>query len=192
MRCATVVAGMLILAVVGQVGAEEAPKADAPKLLKEALQKGRAEPADIGAIVSWVLHEKEETVASGFAEVLGALDLPAGVKGRDAERWAPTVSALADVFAAALRDAEKRRPRKGSDVPPELAALLRAAAPAISASLREADPESLAGVRAALNGFAQAAGSGVVRDLRKALEDADPEVREAARQALEELGEKVR
>ena len=191
MRCATVVAGILSLAVVGQVGAEEAPKADAPKLLKEALQKGRAEPADIGAIVSWVLHEKEETVASGFAEVLGALDLPAGVKGRDAERWAPTVSALADVFAAALRDAETRRPRKGSDVPPELAALLRAAAPAISASLREADPESLAGVRAALKGFAQAAGSREVRDLRKALEDADPEVREAARQVLEQLGEKV-
>src|SRR5687768_15577034 len=149
MRCAAVVAGMLSL-VVGQVGAEEAPKADAPQMLTEALRTGKAEPADIGAIVSWVLHEKEETVASGFAEVLGALDLPAGVKGRDADRWAPTVRALADVFAAALRDAETRRPRKGSDVPPELAALLRAAAPAISASLSEADPESLERFRAAL------------------------------------------
>lgn len=187
MRGAGVVALAWPLLVTGQVGAEQ-PQRNAPQALKEALHEGAAEPADIRAIVDWVLHEKEEKVAAGFAEVLGALDLAARVKGRDAERWAPTVSALVELLGASLRDAETHRGRRGSDVSPELSALVRAAAPAISASLREADPKSLEPLRAALAAFGQAAGKEVVPDLVRALRHEDATIRRGAATTLSALG----
>ena len=177
MRGANVVAVALSLTVMGQAGAEEVRREDAPQALKGALQSGTAEAADIRAIVDWVLHEKEEKVAAGFAEVLGALDLSAQMKGRDAQRWAPTVSAMVELIGASLRDAQTHRGRSGSDVPPELEALMRAAVPAISASLREADPKSLEPLRAAIPAFVHVI--------------PDPDVRAAIQEALTQLGEET-
>jgi hypothetical protein len=192
MRCATVGVMLLSLVVAGTVGAEEARRAEAPQMLKEALQDGKAGSAEIGAIVDWVLHEKEEAVASGFAEVLGGLDLQAPVKSRETERWGPVVSAMVDLIAASLRDAQAHRGRRGSDIPPELSALMRAAAPVVTASLREADPKTLAPLRAALAAFGQAAGKDLVTDLTRALRHEEATVRRGAAAALAALGRSAR
>jgi hypothetical protein len=188
MRWVTVATVALSLVVSGRVGAEAVSREDAPQALKEALQSGQAQPADIRAIIDWVLHEKEEKVAAGFAEVLRTLDAPGQVTGRDGDRWAPTVSAMFDLFGATLRDAQTHRSRRGSDVPPELSTLLRVAAPAIAASLREADPKSLEPLRAAAAAFGQAAGQEVVPDLVRALRHEDATIRRGAATALSALG----
>ena len=188
MRFALVVAVTVSLSMMGRVGAAEDRREDAPRLLKDAVRTGTAEPADLAAIVSWVLHEKEETVAAGFAEVLGSLDVPAAANGNDGERWAPVASAMVDLFTAALRDAQTHRVRRGTDVPPELVALMRAAAPAVAASLREASPESLEPLRAALSGFSRTAGKDVVPELVRALRHEDATVRRGAATLLSTMG----
>ena len=187
MRCAAIVA-VLWAAAAGQAGAGEVASSEAPGKLTKALQSGQAEPADVRAIIDWVLHEKEEKVAAGFAGVLSALDTRRQGTGRDALRWAPTMSAMVDLFAATLRDAQTHKSRRGSDVPPELSALLRAAAPAIADSLREADPKSLESLRAATAAFGQAAGKQVVPDLVRALQHEDATIRRGAAAALSALG----
>lgn len=112
---------------------------DVPRLLKDAIHKGKAEPDDIAAIVDWVLHEKEEAVAAGFAEALASVDFAGAVTGRDAARWSATARAVSDLFQRVLRDAQTRTSRDEADLWPEVEKILKIAAPAVAEALRERD-----------------------------------------------------
>src|SRR5687768_7323839 len=125
---------------------------EAPRLMKEAVAAGTIDAADFAAIADWILHEKEEKVAAGFIEILGAAE-PA-IAGASGERWNATTRAVFSLFTTVLRDAQGNRRRSGRELEPELAALVSAAAPAISASLQEIDPESKARMAALMEALA--------------------------------------
>jgi hypothetical protein len=120
--------------------ARRAGRDDAPRMLKEAVRAGTADASAIAAIADWVLNEKEEKVASGLAEVLGALD-PAATGG-SGERWNGTASAVFSLFGAMLRQADSNG--RGDGHEKEIAAVVSAAAPAVVEALREADPAATA------------------------------------------------
>lgn len=112
---------------------------DAPQRLAGALATGSATADDVAVITRWVLEAKEEDVAREFAEALGTAAL--GGRGPQAERWNPVVGAMVTLMRSALTDAADHRQRDVGNWP-ELNALVKAAAPAVAASVREADPET--------------------------------------------------
>lgn len=126
----------------GGDGARAAGREKAPRLLKDAVASGTVEAGDFAAIVDWILHEKEENVAAGLLDLLGAAE-PA-IAGAGGPRWEPTTRAVFALFGAVLRDAEGNRRRGGRDLEPEIAAVVSAAAPAVAATLQEADPQTKA------------------------------------------------
>ena len=138
----------------GTCGRREEDLAEAPARLQEALRTGRFEQRDVALITRWVLQAKEETVARGIADALRSADL--SVDGAEGERWNPALAAMAALFDSALRDAAAHRRRDTKDWP-ELTALIGAAAPAIAASLREADPAARAELQRLLAAVAEAA-----------------------------------
>jgi hypothetical protein len=90
-----------------------------------------------------------------MGDALRSADL--SLAGRQGERWNPALAAMAALFDGALRDAAAHRRRDTKDWP-KLTALVRAAAPAIAAALREADPATQAELQRLL-----AAAAGAVR-----------------------------
>jgi hypothetical protein len=157
---------------------------DAPRLLKEAVRTGTADAAAFAAIAHWILYEKEEKVAAGLADVLGALDPAVALAGD--ERWNDTARAMFSLFATVLRDAEDHR--RGADAfDAELAALVSAAAPAVAGALREADPAARARFLAAFGALGPVADD-LVPLLAKALRHPQREVRMGAATALAALG----
>jgi hypothetical protein len=112
---------------------------DAPLRLADALARGSASTEDVAVITRWVLEAKEEDVARELADVLGTAGL-AG-RGPQARRWNPVMGAMVALMRSALSDAAQHRRRDVGDWA-ELHALVKAAAPAVAASLQEADPET--------------------------------------------------
>jgi hypothetical protein len=163
--------------------ARRAGRDDAPRLLKEAVRAGTADAAAIAAIADWVLNEKEEKVASGLAEVLGAFG-PA-VTGGSGERWNETERAVFSLFGAVLRQAESNR--RGDAHETEIAAVVSAAAPAVAGALREADPAARAAFLAVVGSLGPAADD-VVPLLAKAVRHPQREVRLGAVKALAAMG----
>jgi hypothetical protein len=130
---------------------------DAPLRLADALARGSASGEDVAVITRWVMEAREEDVARELADVLGTADLSA--RAPHAQRWNPVMGAMVAFMRSALGDAAEHRNRDVGHWP-ELNALVRAAAPAVAASLREADPETQEQLRAllgaALEGLSQA------------------------------------
>lgn len=147
---------------------------------------GREGAADaFAAIADWILNEKEEAVAAGLADVLGSLDpSAAGVSG--GERWNDTARAMFSLFTRVLRDAEVNRHRPDA-LKAELAGLVSAAAPAVAATLREADPAARARLLGAFGGLGPVADD-LVPLLAQALQHPQGEVRIGAATALAALG----
>ena len=143
-----------LLGAVARADVGEKDLASAPARLQEALRTGRFEQRDVALITRWVLQAKEETVARGIADALRSADV--SVDGAEGERWNPALAAMAALFDSALRDAAAHRRRDTKDWP-ELTALIGAAAPAIAASLREADPATRAELQRLLAAVAGAA-----------------------------------
>ena len=163
--------------------ARHAGREDAPRMLKEAVRAGTVDVSAIAAIADWVLNEKEEKVAAGLAEVLGASDPAAtGVSG---ERWNGTASAVLSLFGAVLRQAESNR--RGDAHETEIAAVVAAAAPAVAGALREADPAATAAFLALFGRLGPVADD-VVPLLAKAVRHPQREVRLGAANALAALG----
>jgi hypothetical protein len=129
---------------------------DAPQRLADALASGHASTEDVAVITRWVLEAKEEDVAREFADALGTANL-AG-RGPHSERWNPVMGAMVALMRSALTDAADHRQRDVGNWP-ELNALVRAAAPAVAESLKEADPETQQQLKvllgAALEGLAE-------------------------------------
>lgn len=178
---------VLVAATAAAAGDEHAARRagrdDAPRLLQEALRAGTVDASAIGAIADWVLNEKEEKVASGLADLLGASDpAAAGVGG---ERWNGTASAVFSLFGAVLRQAESNR--RGDAHEKEIAAVVSAAAPAVAGALREADPAATAAFLGLFGSLGPVAGD-VVPLLAKAVRHPQREVRLGAANALAALG----
>jgi hypothetical protein len=146
-----VVVAVLAVGSVAQAGDSDR-RADAARLLKEGLKAGDADLATFAAIADWILHEKEEKVAAG---ILGALsELEPRLAGREGERWNATTQAMFSLFKTALRDAQaNRRPEKG-EIESQIAGIVKAAAPAVAATLQETDPRMLEALREALGAVA--------------------------------------
>jgi hypothetical protein len=124
------------LASAGTDGPRRADREDAPRLMKEAVRTGTADAAAFAAIADWILYEKEEKVALGLADVLVALE--PSMEGAQGERWNDTTRAMFSLFTGVLRDAAVNRRRSGDAPDAEIAALVKAATPAVAAALREA------------------------------------------------------
>ena len=139
----TLMAAAVVLASAPWAAAEAPPgerrEGDAPRLLAEALRKGTAEPEALGAIVRWVLESKEEAVASGLAEALGAVAVPEDgtAASPEARRWHAAARGAVSVFEGLLRDAQTHRRRDGESVLRELAPVINAVAPALCDGLPE-------------------------------------------------------
>ena len=163
MKREMVVATALVVGAASVAGAGErraddarrANRADAPRLLKEAVRTGDADIAAFAAIADWILYEKEEKVAAGLTDVLAAVDPT--LAGPDGERWNATTRAVVSLFTSALRDAKDHRRRSGDETDAEVAALVSAAAPAVAAALAESDPRAWASIVDAIGGVAHAA-----------------------------------
>jgi hypothetical protein len=158
--------------------AREARRAEAPRLLKDAVAKGTVEDADFAAIADWIVHAREENVAAGLLEVLGAAEPSLAAAG--GKRWEGTTRAVFSLFATALRDGQHNRRRSGQDLEPEIAALVGAAAPAIAETFREIDPEAKARISALLGTLAPLShdlapllGADLSGSVREALEEID-------------------
>jgi hypothetical protein len=176
------VAVTLLVAAVPMAGAGTPPDArrgDAPRLMKDAVAAGTVDAADFAAIADWILHEKEEKVAAGLIDVLGAAE-PA-IAGAAGHRWDATARAVFALFATALRDGEGNR-RSGREMDSAIAAVVSAATPAVVQSLREVDPESRARMAALLGAL------GPLSDDLAPLLGAD--LATAAREALRETDAK--
>lgn len=143
----------VLIEVVAAADVRETDPAEAPARLQEVLRSGRFEPRDVALISRWVLEEKEETVARGIGDALRSADPT--LAGRQGERWNPALGAMVALFDSALRDAGANR-RRDTKAWPELTALVKAAAPAIAASLREADPALRAELQRLLGAMAEA------------------------------------
>ena len=113
--------------------AARADASDPARRLAQAMRTGTFDAADAVSIVGWVLNEREERVAEGFLDALRTADLAGGGK-RDA-RWDPTARAMVRLFERALSDAAAHRPSTGEWS--EVEDLLKAAAPALAAALRD-------------------------------------------------------
>jgi translation initiation factor 2B subunit (eIF-2B alpha/beta/delta family) len=124
-----------LFAIVDAASRPASAQADAPRLLRESLRSGTADAASMGAIVRWVLEEKEEKVAGAVADALADVDsqLPgiAGA-GADAERWNAAARSVMAVFQGALRDAQNNRRTDGEAMLRELQPAIAAAAAALT------------------------------------------------------------
>jgi len=140
------------LTAAGADDARAARRAEAPRLLKDAVAAGTVEDADFAAIADWILHAKEENVAAGLLEVLGAAEPSLAAAG--GQRWEGTTRAVFSLFATALRDGQHNRRRSGQDLEPEIAAVVSAATPALAETFREIDPETKARITALLGTLA--------------------------------------
>jgi hypothetical protein len=117
----------------GTDGPRRAGREDAPRLMKEAVRAGTADAAAFAAIADWILHEKEEKVAAGLIDVLGAVE-PEVARASGA-RWNDTTRAMFSLFAGVLRDAHGNRRRSGQELDAEIAALVKVATPAVASAL---------------------------------------------------------
>ena len=161
MKRESIVAMALVVAAASGAGAanrrqtddaQRADRADAPRLLKEAVRAGDADIAAFAAIADWILYEKEEKVAAGLVDVFAAAEPT--LAGADGERWNATTRAIVSLFTSALRDAKDHRRRSGDETDPEVAALMSAAAPALAATLAESDLAAWAPVMGAIGRLA--------------------------------------
>jgi hypothetical protein len=109
---------------------------DVPHLLQESLRRGTVDTDAMGAILRFVLQEKEEKVAGAFADALTALE--PRLQGADSERYGAAARSVLSVFAGVLRDAEANRRRDGDSLLRELKPAIDAAAGA----LREAQEKA--------------------------------------------------
>lgn len=112
---------------------------DAPWLLKESLRSGVVDPEAMGAIVRWVLYEKEEKVAAGFADALKAAE--PRFQGVDGERYGAAARSVLAVLGTVLRDAQHNRRRNGDDLLRELRPAIDAAATALREVQQRQDTE---------------------------------------------------
>jgi HEAT repeat protein len=185
MKNAVMMAAVVALAAAGWARAEDKPAMpDPPALLGEALRAGNVDAEAAAALTRWILSEKDDAVARGLADVLRSTDL--APKGADRELWNATAESMAALFESGLGNAAARR-RRGANDWPELAALLNAAAPAITEALRETSPsdrEALSRVLAALAPTA----TPMVPSLVQGLRHERPEVRLGAAMALGAMG----
>jgi hypothetical protein len=165
---------------------QDTPAQDAPRLLAEAVRSGVADTEAVGAIMRWVLTEKEDKVADGFIAALGPLE--AAAAGEQGQRWNPTARAMVDLFRSVLGDARNWR-RHGGDA--AASNVVTAAAPAVAEALRQADPAARETLERALRLAAPAARE-IVPALTQALRHADASVRLGAVSALGALGPAAR
>lgn len=145
-KLAVAMASVLAAATAGADDARQAARKDAPRLMKEAVTAGTVEAAAFAAIADWILHEKEEKVAAGLIDVLGAVEPEVARAG--GERWNDTTRAVFSLFAGVLRDAQGNRRRGGRELDVEIAALVKVATPAVAGALREIDPAERARIEA--------------------------------------------
>jgi hypothetical protein len=126
---------MMVMAAppAGRAAEAKADASDPARRLAQAMRTGTFDAADAVSIVGWVLNEREEKVAEGFLEALRTADLAGGGK-RDA-RWDPAARAMVRLFERALSDAAAHRRSTGEWS--EVEDLLKAAAPALAAALRD-------------------------------------------------------
>ena len=111
---------------------------EAPRLLDEAVRRGTVDTEAMGAILRFVLHEKEENVAGAFADALTAVE--PRMQGLDSERYGAAAKSVLSVFAGVLRDAENNRRRDGASVLRELQPAIDAAAKALRDVQAQAAP----------------------------------------------------
>jgi hypothetical protein len=126
--------------------AQRPGRKDAPRLLKEAVTAGTVDDAAFAAIADWILHEKEEKVAAGLVDLLGAVEPQ--VAAASGERWNATTNAVFSLFGSVLRDAQGNRRRGEQELDAEIAALVKVAAPAVAGAFREIDPAERARIAA--------------------------------------------
>jgi hypothetical protein len=177
----------LIGPMMDALGGTEARAQDGSRLLIDALRSGQMDTAAWASVVRWVLFEKEERVAAGFARALETIVLPGS--GPDAERWNATAQAMLGAFAAVLQDAESFHRQDGDAI---VRSLVGVAAPAVAAALAEADPRALESARAVVQAFAPSAARDMVGPLLAGLAHSEPAVRLGAVTALGALGPSAR
>jgi hypothetical protein len=102
---------------------------DAPWLLKESLRTGVVDPVAMGAIIRWVLYEKEEKVAAAFADALDTLEPQ--LSGIDGHQYGAAARSVIAAFQGVLRDAQHNRRRDGDSVLREVKPAIDAAAEAL-------------------------------------------------------------
>ena len=112
---------------------------DAPWLLKESLRSGVVDPEAMGAIIRWVLYEKEEKVAAVFADAFTAAE--PRLQGVDGERYGAAARSVLSVLGGVLRDAQHNRRRNGDDLLRELRPAIDAAASALREVQQRQDTE---------------------------------------------------
>ena len=129
-------AAAMIASIAGAMQHAGARRGEAADLLKEAVRTGTADAEAFATIADWILYEKEEKVAAGIADVLGAVG-PISA-GREGERWNQTAQAMVGLFTGLLRDAQSNRRVDSAEADARLSAVITAAAPAVAAALQEA------------------------------------------------------
>lgn len=129
-------AAAMIAKVAGAMEHAGARRGEAAGLLKEAVRTGSADAEAFATIADWILYEKEEKVAAGLADVIGAVRLTRA--GRDGARWNETAQAMAGLFTGLLRDAQSNRRVDSAEADARMSAVIAAAAPAVTDALREA------------------------------------------------------
>jgi hypothetical protein len=122
-----------LMAIVDAASRPAAAREDAPRLLRESLRSGTADPAAMGTIVRWVLQEKEEKVAGAVADALTEVSprLQAA-QGVEAERWNAAAQSVLAAFGTALRHAEKNSRADGDEILRDLQPAIAAAAQALT------------------------------------------------------------
>ena len=128
-------AAAMIAKIAGAMEHAGARRGEAAGLLKEAVRTGRADPELFATIADWILYEKEEKVAAGLADVIGAV---APQVGSVDPRWNETTQAMVGLFTGLLRDAQANRRVDSAEAAARMSAVVAAATPAMTAALREA------------------------------------------------------
>lgn len=129
-------AAAMIAKVAGAMEHAGARRGEAAGLLKEAVRTGRADAELFATIADWILYEKEEKVAAGLADVIGAM-APKQAASAD-PRWNETTQAMMGLFTGLLRDAQANRRVDSAEAQARMSAVVDAATPAVTAALREA------------------------------------------------------
>lgn len=129
-------AAAVIAAIADAMGNAGARRGEAAGLLKEAVRTGTADAEAFATIAAWILYEKEEKVAAGLADVLGAVGPTSA--GRDGARWNAATQAMLRLFTSVLRDAQNHRRVDPAEADARMSAVVAAAAPAVADALREA------------------------------------------------------
>jgi hypothetical protein len=187
-RGAAAAAVMLAIAVGARPAAAGGETDDGARLLTEAVRSGDTDAASWARVIQWVLTEKEETVAAGFAQALKEFAAPGPVATADDARWDPTARAVLGAFQDVLDDAQHHRRRDGDAIARGLVAL---AGPAVLAALQESDPSALEGFAAVGRAMAPSAPE-MVAPLARALRDPDPSIRRGAATLLGAFGPSAR